>query len=140
MKKLIFTFLVLLMTAAPSFAQTWHTANQVTLAWDAVVEMSNGAPFPATDIIKYKVYMKNAVTGGDPVELGEVTALEYVITLNTEGSYFLGAKTLRYNEANELLNESIIAWSDIPASCENNEAFGVRYFLPPKSVMGMRLK
>lgn len=120
--------------------QDWHTANQVTLAWDAVTEMQNGDPIPATDKVKYKVYIKNASTGGPGVELGEVTALEYTITLNTEGSYFLGAKALRYSSADLLLSESIICWSDVPECAADGKPFGVRYWLPPASVSGLGLK
>jgi len=120
--------------------QNWHTANQVTLGWDAVSEMVDGTPIGATDKVKYKVYIKNALTGGEPVELGEVEVLEYLITLNTEGSYFLGVKSLRYSSEDTLLSESIICWSDVAECAEGEEPFGVRYWLPPKSVSGLKLQ
>jgi hypothetical protein len=46
MKRLLIIIAVLIF-AAPAMAQTWHTANQVTLAWDAVTTLSSGDPVPS---------------------------------------------------------------------------------------------
>lgn len=139
MKKFIFALLVSLMLAvSPVYAQTWHTANQSTVAWDAVTTLSNGSTIPLTDVVKYKIYLKNAVTGGEPVLLDEVTVLEYVITLNTEGSYFIGVSALRYLSDGTLVNESVVAWSDMPEFCANSETFGVRYFISLSAPGGLR--
>ena len=120
--------------------QDWHTANQVTLGWDTVTTKTDGTVIPATDKVKYKVYIKNAATGGEAVELGEVSALEYTITLNTEGSYFLGVKALRYSSSDVLLSESIICWSSVETCAAEGKPFGVRYWLPPANAGGLRLK
>ena len=125
---------------ASVYAQIWHTANQVTIEWDAVTTNTNGTSLTTGDIVKYKVYIKNAVTGGEPIELEEVTSTEYTVTLNTEGSYFLGVKALRYNSEEEVISESTISWSDIPEACFEGKNFGVRYFLPPSNPLGLRKK
>ena len=131
---------ILFFFSGVAYGQTWHTANQVTVAWDAVTTLSNGGPIPAGDSVKYKVWLKNAVTGGDPTELGEITDLEYTITLNTEGKYFVGVSALRYTSEDMLLNESTISWSDV-AECTGVEGlFGIQYFLPLKSPGGLKKK
>ena len=137
------TFLVIIGTlfflSGAAWGQTWHTANQATVAWDAVTTLSNGDPVPAGDIVKYKVWLKNAMTGGEPVELGEVAELEYTVTLNTEGKYFVGVSALRYTSENILIGESIICWSDTVA-CTAEGPFGIQYFLPLMGPINLRLK
>lgn len=46
MKKLIIALAIVLL-AVPAFAQTWHTADSKTFAWNAV------SPVQPTDVIKY---------------------------------------------------------------------------------------
>jgi len=142
MKKLFIlaTVVMLLVFGGVVLGQDWHTANQVTLMWDEVTTTTHGETIPTTDIVKYKVFIKNAITGGDSVELGEVSATEYIITLNTEGSYYLGVSAVRYSSENVLLSESIICWSDTTECTEGEEPFGVRYWLPPAETGGLRLK
>jgi len=136
----ILAVLVVIGWSSLAFGQTWHTANQATIAWDEVSTLANGTALPATDKVKYKVWIKNAVTGGEPVELGEVIVLEYTITLNVEGKYFVGVSAHRYSSEDILLNSSTVSWSDVPESCAGNEAFGVQYYLAPSSVGGLRFK
>ena len=139
MKQFFIIIVALIFWSGLAYGQTWHTANQVTVAWDAVTELTNGTPVPTGDIVKYKVWLKNAVTGGDPVELGEITELEYTITLNIEGKYFVGVSAGRYSSENVFLNESIICWSDV-AECIAEGTFGVQYYLPLADVFNMRIK
>ncbi len=142
MKKyfVVATAVMLLVFGTIALGQDWYTANQVTLQWEAVTTTEDGTELPATDKVKYKVFIKNAITGGTEVELGEVEAVEYTITLNTEGSYFLGVRALRYSSGDVLLSESIICWSDIAECAAEGKPFGVRYWLPPASVGGLGLK
>ncbi|MGB2828564.1 MAG: hypothetical protein WBC50_10290 [Dehalococcoidales bacterium] len=139
MKTFLVIIGILFFFSGIAYGQTWYTANQVTVQWDAVTELSNGDPVPAGDIIRYKVWLKNAVTGGEPVELAEIAELEYTITLNTEGKYFAGVSALRYTSENILLNESTISWSDV-AECTAEGPFGIQYFLPLKLPGGLRKK
>ena len=139
MKYFLLILIGLFFVTGAAYGQTWHTANQATMAWDAVTQLSNGDPIPVGDIVKYKVWLKNAVAGGDPTELGEIAELEYTITLNTEGKYFVGVSALRYSKDNVLLNESAISWSDM-AECTAAGPFGIQYFLPLKFPIGLRTK
>jgi hypothetical protein len=138
-KVLVLTVLAFLLMAGMAFAQTWHTANQTTFAWDAVTTLSNGDPVPVGDTIEYEVFIVNAITDPgktSPTSLGLTTATSMLITLVDEGSYFVGAKSFRKISDGTVVGESIIAWSDDPQYCLNGEAFGIRYFLPPSAPGG----
>ena len=139
MKTFLVIIGILFFFSGVAYGQTWHTANQVTVGWDAVTQLTNGDPIPTGDSVKYKVWLKNAVTGGDSAELEEITELEYTITLNTEGKYFVGVSALRYSSENVLLNESITCWSDT-IECTAEGPFGIQYFLPLKSPGGLTKK
>jgi hypothetical protein len=118
-----------------ALAQTWHTTNQATVAWDAV-------PVPAGSTVEYVVYLANATTDPDktnPVEIATTTDLDQLITLNVEGSYFVGVKARRILDADgSNVGESTVAWSDDPQYCQNGETFGLRYFVPPDAPVNMR--
>lgn len=136
----LFVVLFLVLLAGIALAQTWHTANQATVAWDAVL-LDNGDPIPPTDTIEYVVYLANAITDPDknnPVEVATTTNLEQLITLNVEGSYFVGVKAVRKIADGTNVGESAVAWSDDPQYCQNGETFGLRYFLPPAAPINMR--
>lgn len=142
MKKrwLIIPFLVVFLVAGVALAQTWHTANQATVAWDAVL-LDNGDPIPPTDTIEYVVYLSNAITDPDknnPVEVATTTNTEQLITLNVEGSYFVGVKAVRKIADGTNVGESVVAWSDDPQYVQNGETFGLRYFLPPAAPNQLR--
>ena len=123
--------LVTFMIVSVCYALTWHTANQVTVAWNAVEPIEGS-------VIKYKLYLKNAVTGGGGVEIGETEETNFMITLNTEGKFYPGVRTMRYDaDGTTFLNQSDIAWSDDPTYTVDPEGFGVQYFEPPPMVSGM---
>lgn len=125
--------------AVVASAQTWHPANQVTLAWDAVTALHDGTPIPVTDIVRYQVYKRLLPsTVFEPIE-GEITLTQQAVTFTVEGGYYLGVKALRYVDGT-LVSQSEIAWSDVPANCANNEAFGVRFYLAPALIRGLRLQ
>lgn len=120
---------------------TWKTANQVTVGWDAVTENSNGDPIdPALTEIVYNVYLQNSITGGDPVQVATaISATEETITLNAEGSFYVGISSQRkLVDTGELLEESTISWSNDPTVCQNGEDFGIRYFLPSAAPINLR--
>ena len=123
------------------FGQEWITTNSSVISWDAVTAMSNGDPIPDTDIIEYVVYLSNAITDPDksnPIEIGTIDALEYTVTLNVEGKFFVGLRTLRKDAGGTLLGESIIGWSDDPTIVSDGHTFGIRHFLPPMVPTGLR--
>jgi hypothetical protein len=133
MKKLFLTVAILAMASIAN-AQTWYTANQVTLAWDAVPKVL------ATDQAnKYQVYSRN-----DLVSLGskigaEITATQLLISLSVEGRYYLGVKSIRYPVGETVGIPSVgTAWSNVAADTANNP-FGVSYFTAPVFPGGLRL-
>jgi len=137
MKKrwLIVPFLLVFLVAGLALAQTWHTANQATVAWDAVT-------VPADSTVEYIVYLSNAVTDpnkDNPAEVATTTDLDQLITLNVEGSYFVGVKSRRILTADGTnVGESDISWSDDPTRVQNGETFGLRYFIPPDAPGNLR--
>ncbi len=136
----LFVVLLVLFLAGIALAQTWHTANQATVAWDAVL-LDNGDPIPPTDTIEYVVYLSNAITDPNklnPVEVATTTNLEQLITLNVEGSYFVGVKAVRKIADGTNVGESTVAWSDDPQYVQNGQTFGLRYFLPPAAPREIR--
>ena len=112
--------------------QIWHTADSVSLGWDAV-------PGIANDVIRYRVYIKQE-PGGTEQEMtsGEgIIETQSLITFTQEGRWFMGVQSARWVE-NGLVGTSSISWSSDPAVCANNEAFGAIYFLPPAAVGGLK--
>lgn len=143
MKKRLIVILAIfiMLIGSIALAQTWHTANQATVAWDAVTTIDNGDPLPATDTIEYVVYLSNAITDpnkDNPVEVARTTNLEQLITLNVEGQYFVGCKAIRKIADGTEVGESVVAWSDDPQYVLNGETFGLRYFLAPSAPSNLR--
>lgn len=143
MKKLIYSALAIIALLAfvlpgPVIAQSFVTANQVTVAWDAVTQLSNGDPLPATDSMEYSVYTTDAIvpdkTEGAAVWRGP--ELQTVITFTIEGMYWVGVRAHRIRDGTEL-NQSTVAWSDNPVST-NDSPWGVQFWLPPGIVQGLR--
>ena len=136
---IIVAIIGIIFCASLGFAQTWYMANQSTVAWDNVSTLSGGDPVPAGDVIKYRVYLKDAISGNPTVvsPSGDIAANEFVITLDTEGSYFVGVSAVRYDSSGVEIGESVIAWSDDPAVCNNNVDFGIRYYFLPSNPVAL---
>jgi hypothetical protein len=136
LKKLFFTsaLLFVVLFSVPVLAQTWYTANQVTLAWDAVPKVL------ATDQANtYQVYSRNDLVSLGSKIGGEVTATQLLISLSAEGRYYLGVKTIRHPVGETVGIPSIgTAWSNVAADT-NNSPFGVSYFAAPIFPGGLRL-
>lgn len=140
MKKKLFAALLIVpfflcYVVVPAMAITWHTANQSTVAWDAVTTDVDGDPIPAGSHVEYKVYLVNAQTDpnkANPAEVGQTAETQLIITLNTKGSYYVGVTSLLIDDAtNEQLGDpSAFAWSDNPAQCQGGVDFGIRFFAP----------
>ena len=134
MKRTLIIILAILLLAAPAMAQSWYTANQVTLAWDAVPKV-----LTTDSANKYQVYSRN-----DLVSLGtkvgaEITATQLLISLTVEGRYYLGVKAIRFPAGETTGIPSIgTAWSNVAADTNNNP-FGVLYFVAPGFPGGLRL-
>lgn len=120
-------------------AFTWYTANQYTIAWDAVTEKSDGTAIPDTDTVEYSVALSNQITDPDktnPVEVWRGPEIQTTFTIAVEGQYFIGVKAIRKIADGTDVSESVNAWSDDPGATGDNP-FGVRFYLSPKLVTGI---
>jgi hypothetical protein len=139
-KKIIIAWIfVLCFIWGVALAQTFFTANQSSIEWDAVTTNASGDPIDPAQI-SYKIYLANANTDpekANPVEVGTATAPSATITLNTEGKYFVGVSTVR-TVGGEVVGESEIAWSDDAASVPAGGEFGVQFYEPPSKPGGIR--
>jgi hypothetical protein len=57
--------LVIALAAGWASAVEWKTTNQITIEWDAPTTLIDGAPIPTGAIIKYDIYLANALTDPD---------------------------------------------------------------------------
>ena len=132
---------LILITPGQVDGQEWLITNQATVSWDAVTTRSDGVPFPAGDQIAYSVYLADASTDTEktnPILQSTVFDTECVVTIENEGGYFVGLKTVRMSADGAVIGESVIGWSDDPEIVLEGRTFGLRYFLPPASVTGLR--
>ena len=114
-------------------AQTWYTANQVTVAWDAVAKTAT------TDTIKYQVYTRIGTTGNGSPTGAEITATQLAITFTTEGRYYVGVKTIRYPVGETVgIPSATTSWSNDPLVCAAAGPFGIVYYVAPSGVSGLR--
>lgn len=133
-KNAIFITMILLIFCASASAIDWKTTNQATVAWNAVETLIDGSPLPAGSIIKYEVYLANATTDPqktNPVKLTDpaISELEYTLTLNSEGKYFVGVCAVRFDGEIEV-GRSEINWSDINGEQTPNPFGLIHYFSP----------
>jgi len=135
MKKKLALIVLVLFVLAPmvALAQTWYTANQATVAWDAV------APIATGDVIKYQVYTKVG-TSGTPAKVGgEITATQLALTFTVEGRYFVGVQTIRYPTGETVgIPSATTAWSNVAADCAAAGPFGIVYYVAPGAVKNLR--
>jgi hypothetical protein len=130
---------VFLTMGAAAHAFEWFTANQYTVAWDIVTLKTDGTAIPSTDTVEYVAYLSNTVTDPDktnPVEVYAGAEVQTVITLNAEGQYLFGVKSVRKIGDGTVVSESVIAWSDDPGAT-GDKPFGVRFYLSPATVTGI---
>ena len=140
MKTLISVLLLLLLPCCAS-AQTWHTTNQVTLAWDAVTLLDNGQPVPATDTVKYQTYVKFQNADAAPVAIGSETALtQQAIAFSSEGRYYLCVDAVRYIPNEPEGQRSGLSCSHDGAVTATGTPFGVKYFNKPGGPNRLRIQ
>ena len=126
--------------AASGFCVDWRTTNQATVAWDAVNTLSDGSALPAGDIVKYRVYLANAITDpnkANPALIDETDLLQFTLTLNAEGRYLIGVQAVRYDSALAELGTSEINWSDVNGAATPNP-FGIVHYFNPAIPMNLR--
>jgi len=139
MKRLILLVLVALLIPVPSLAITWVTANQVTVAWDAVTVDEKGQTIdPAVYKVEYDCFLDN-VAHSNPVGIGRYTDAQATTTLVQEGEFIFGCKAVKVKISDGTdVSESPIAWTDNPDVCLGNDPFGLRYFVAPQGPIGYR--
>lgn len=142
MKKFLITLISFIMLTIPSYAE-WHSANQITLSWDAVTMLTDGQPIPEENTILYKAYIKEARTGAMEEVGPEIAELTCLITFTEEGDYYLGVSAIRIIPASggipEIRFESTISWTDEPANTAKNEVLGASYYIPTSNAGGLRI-
>lgn len=141
MKKLLTIIALVVTLAVPVLvqAQTWHSTNQVTLAWDAVSMPvgTDGNPLPGS--VAYDVYSVVSTAEKTTAKLlKRVTTNEAVVSFDTEGKYYLGVRSVRVISPTEE-NASDIVWSDNPAVVSGGVTFGVAYYISLPAPGGLRL-
>lgn len=129
MKTLLTIFLCLISSVAS--AQTWITANQLTVAWDAV------SPIQPTDTVKYQVYLRQGTTGDGTAYGAETLATQQLITFSEEGRYFVGVKSVRYPLGETVGISSTTSWSNV-AEVTQAGPFGAVYYVAPPAPVGLR--
>ena len=140
LKTLVITAILIILFAPYAGSLEWKATNQATIAWDQVTTLENGDPLPANNTIKYRVYLANAVTDSDktnPALLGEIDQLQYTLTLNSEGKYFVGVQSVRYDENALEIEVSTVNWSDVNGAMTPNP-FGLVHYLPPAAPANLR--
>ena len=139
MKRQIFLIpLILILSILPAFAIDWHTANQITIHWDATTTLADGTPILATDTIMYGIYIREK--SGTESKLLETSDTVYTHTFTQEGQYIIGVSTVRYVEygtENEIREESEVNWSDVNGEA-TPDPFGLRYAISPVNPINLR--
>lgn len=136
MKKLILIALALFLTGllpSLSFSQTWHSTNQVTVAWDTVT-----LPDGISGAVAYDVYtVRSTAAKSTAVKIARATSTQITIGFSAEGRYFVGVKSVRIDAGTDV-SESTISWSDDPLVTATGP-FGVVYIVSPRAPAGIRL-
>jgi len=139
MKKLIYFLICLIISVflfvGVSGAVEWHTANQITVEWNAVTTVA------APDVLKYGVYTR-MLPNAEPVLLNEQDTTAVTITFEAEGKYIIGVSTIRYvnqGTPEEQRLESEINWSDTNGESTPNP-FGSSYYITPVGPKNLRIQ
>lgn len=135
MKKTLIVLAVLFFAGA-AFGQTWHTANQVTLAWDAVPQAQ-----PTDGPNRYQVYIKFQAADAAPVAVGsEIEATQQAVSFSAEGRYYLCVDAARYPQGETVPVRSELSCSHDAAVTADGVPFGVKYFVNPGKPTRLRLQ
>lgn len=139
---LVCVFAIMSLATMPAHAQVWQTANEATIAWDAVTKLLDGSTIPTTDQVRYNVFIKNKKTG-TVTPIGSTPNLQHTIVFSLEGRYFPGVSAVRLVIAEDGVTveetmESEVSWSDNPEVCYQGQTFGIRYFVHPNQPRGLR--
>ncbi len=115
---------------------TWVSADQTTVKWDASTGNIDGTPFEAGVVIEYRVFI-DKVAKSDPIQVWQGEELQASITMPKQGRYLVGLQALKIIDGEiEAVSETV--WSDDPAVVGTPGTFGVVYFKNPKHPVNLR--
>lgn len=133
MKKLILILALFLLAPVSAFSQSWMTANQVTVAWDAVV-----LPAGVSGSVVYDIYTVGSTAAkSTAAKVTRATTTQQTISFSTEGKYYVGVKSVRVLSGADV-SESAISWSDDPLAVSAAGTFGIVYYIAPAAVKNLR--
>ena len=126
---------LLIMCAVLFFGMTvhaieWHTANQITVAWDAVMTSIEGTTIP-TEQVSYEVFVYEEGTTLE-MSMGTVADTTFTLTLPHEGKWYWGVKAIR-TVGGVIVGESRTVWSIEPAYDH-----GIQYWAAPNEPAGLQ--
>lgn len=126
MKKLFLITIcaLIVLSAIPSLAVTFHNDKTPTLSWQMVTTDIDGEPITG---VTYKLWLANADTDPNktnPVMVSETTDIETTITLN-KGRFYVGVQAW-LGDLNSTIN-----WGDIIDNQEGVALIGLRWAVPP---------
>ena len=127
LKKIILTLAILMLAVSAAHAvDLRHSADQVTVAWDAVTTSTDGTAIEGS--VKYVVYT-DSVNHNAQSAVWEGTDTQAAITFDKQGRYLVGVKALLVVDG-AVEGESSISWSDDPLAVGAG-TFGAVYFKNP---------
>lgn len=106
----------------------WQDIANRKVAWDAVQAAA------ASKTIVYRLYRAEPTNINNPIFLAEVSALTYTVTIPAEvGVYYVGVSAvLKYNDAANTTEESLINWSNVDNPAGSTPVpFGWKQLFPP---------
>jgi hypothetical protein len=137
-KNLALTVLIYGFIVASSFAATWHTATEQTVAWDAVTTTEDGTVIPSAEIT-YEVFIRKQGST-EEISLGRTGETSHTLSLPSEGRWFFGVRAIRTVVVDpelgttEEVSESRIVWSSEPAY-----DLGIQFWNKPSETTGLRI-
>lgn len=132
---LIFCAVLFFTSTAQAF--TWHVTNQFTISWDSPTFLSNDEPIPENNIIVNELFIAPNQDKTQKISVGETPNSQYTMTIDNEGRYLVGVRSIRNDADGNKLSESIIAWSDDP-EVTATDVFGISHYFSPKPVSNMQ--
>ncbi|MBA7495085.1 hypothetical protein ES702_05664 [subsurface metagenome] len=119
----------------------WVTANQVTLSWQPVTTLEDGAVIPEGDVIIYETFYAPEIgnKNTDLIKVGETIETQYAITFDLEGWFFVGVRAVRL-KAGKPVSFSKISWSDNPDIMKDGLTQGVIFFRQPLNPFSLVIK
>lgn len=128
MKKI---FLILLMVLPFLLGQAVVRENPVSIAWNPVAAMGG-------DAISYEVFIAPIDDKAAAESIGLTDLTEMEISINVEGDWIVGVRTVRTITESEEILYSEINWSD-ENGINTPDPFFIRNYIAPAAPINLRL-